>query len=507
MPSGSIYIWRNGAVVKSLAAHSKGPEIISPTGAVTHSGVRCLRLRSNNSTLLSGGADGCVRGWAIKEGKLGGETLTFHLHRTDHTGGPKPAIRGLDCQDEGGDVFIAGTDNCDIWEVDKDPEPLVFGHSGPVNCVATHPAKPAVFASVISVGSLQRGAGRVLLWQADMRSLTRSASVNYACKSCSFSCSALGSSAVDDSPSHHLAVGGDGGHLLVLEEGTFATIFKDKWGSSAIDVLKYSPSNQFLAVGSHDFFVDLYIVRNGRDGQYQRHKRCAGHNSTVTQMDWSADSRVIMTNDQSYESLVWDPESARKVPHSQHNQAWHSWTCTLGFPVMGIWQEGNDGTDVNSVCRSNNEQFLVTADDHSCVRLYYFPCVVESAPNRLYRGHSSHVTCVRFSCDDRRVVSSGGVDQALLLFETHGISQDWEWQQGKRKNLPSKHPRCDLKQCVACGERGPPPKPPLVWAATDQEGKLMGWVQPPIPDHWPDEEDIGDIVCDKLEKDLNIEDY
>eukprot|EP00959_Pyramimonas_sp_CCMP1952_P074099 1548515-Pyramimonas_sp.AAC.1 len=49
----------------------------------------------------------------------------------------------------------------------------------------------------------------------------------------------------------------------------------------------------------------------------------------------------------------------RQVVHSQANQQWHSWTCTLGFPVMGIWQEGNDGTDINSVCCTRSEEYIV----------------------------------------------------------------------------------------------------------------------------------------------------
>ncbi len=30
---------------------------------------------------------------------------------------------------------------------------------------------------------------------------------------------------------------------------------------------------------------------------------------------------------------------------------WHTWTCTLGWPVQGIWQKGAKGTDVNAVDR------------------------------------------------------------------------------------------------------------------------------------------------------------
>jgi microtubule-associated protein-like 6 len=58
---------------------------------------------------------------------------------------------------------------------------------------------------------------------------------------------------------------------------------------------------------------------------------------------------------------------------------------------MGIWTDGGDGTDVNAVSRSQSRRYVVTADDHSAVRLFNYPCVAEAAPHRAYRGHCSHV--------------------------------------------------------------------------------------------------------------------
>lgn len=49
----------------------------------------------------------------------------------------------------------------------------------------------------------------------------------------------------------------------------------------------------------------------------------------------------------------------------------------------------------------------MTSDDSGLVKLFNYPCVVEDAPHRAYRGHSAHVMCVRFSCNDRRVISAG----------------------------------------------------------------------------------------------------
>ena len=54
---------------------------------------------------------------------------------------------------------------------------------------------------------------------------------------------------------------------------------------------------------------------------------------------------------------------------------WHSWTCSLGFPVMGVWPPYSDGTDVNMVDRSKNRKLVVTAEDTFKITLFRFPCL------------------------------------------------------------------------------------------------------------------------------------
>jgi hypothetical protein len=87
----------------------------------------------------------------------------------------------------------------------------------------------------------------------------------------------------------------------------------------------------------------------------------------VTQLDWSADGRLLMSNAlvrrafchprpapwlcvgvgcgcgwcegiglrrQDHEILIWEPrKGARAVDQSQRDTEWHTWTCLLGFPV------------------------------------------------------------------------------------------------------------------------------------------------------------------------------
>ena len=45
--------------------------------------------------------------------------------------------------------------------------------------------------------------------------------------------------------------------------------------------------------------------------------RCLGHSSTVTHLDWSADSSVIQSSDQAYELLYFDPRTGKQVKENQ----------------------------------------------------------------------------------------------------------------------------------------------------------------------------------------------
>ena len=44
--------------------------------------------------------------------------------------------------------------------------------------------------------------------------------------------------------------------------------------------------------------------------------------------------------------------AAKKIPYNQRDAPMDTWTCRLGFPVMGVWPDDSDRTDINSVCRA-----------------------------------------------------------------------------------------------------------------------------------------------------------
>ena len=134
----------------------------------------------------------------------------------------------------------------------------------------------------------------------------------------------------------------------------------------------------------------------------------------------SADSRCFQSTCGAYELLYWHGRSGKQIISDQRNQVWDTYTSTLGISVMGIWQDGSDGTDINALDRSHRQvrfagedplagehPVVVTSGDDGAVRLFNYPCVVEDAPNRKYIGHSSHVMMARFAVFFQRAREGG----------------------------------------------------------------------------------------------------
>ena len=283
--------------------------------------------------------------------------------------------------------------------------------------------------------------------------MVKTGDLGFKARSCGFSPRPM-----DGSAGHHLAVGSNKGKVVILSESDMRPLFQFKDVSGPILDLKYSPDGSYLAVASEDTFIDIYSTARG----YKRVSRCSGHSANVLQVDWSADGSIIQTASSAYELLYFDPKTGKQVYHNQKDTRWATWTSILGFPVMGMWPEGADGTDINSVDRSPDGHYLVTSGDDGLVRLFNYPCVVEDAPYRAYRGHSSHVMMVRWNAEGSVVCSVGGDDRSILQF-----------------------------RFVPLGAPPPPPPsaPAPVWGPLDPEGRSFGWVRPRQADGAATEDD------------------
>ena len=522
-------------------AHEPGPRVNLNDGTTTYGGVRAMTMRADGATMLTGGADGWVHTWELADGtiavvgrpktdgpgkppverrravllrKLGSrerrETAgpnSFKIS-SPYANEPPPAFRAIDCRPQDSSQrrarevpyeFVMGTNKCDVWEVEYkrgiDHPPTigvqVYGHTADLYAVATHPTDPDVFASCAE-------ADRVFLWNANERTLARTAPVGLVGRSICFSATPVPRSSThfpdwrpvnrkdgtEAKSGHHLAVGGKFGKIAILDGVTLQPLVTLKDVGSAVDDLKYCGGPRaMLAAASHDIVVDVYDVDRG----YTHLSRCRGHMAAVTHLDWSLpmfphlpSRRVLQATCAACELLYWEPVTGEQVLENQRDARWESWTLAQGFPVMGIWEDGSDRTDVNAVDRAKSGQdtfdettgavvradqsagfagdldragYVVTADDFGKVKLFNYPCVFNDAPYREYKGHASHAMCVRFSCDDRRVFTAGGHDRAVLQFTTRGIRRD--------EKLP---------------EYAPAPEPKRTWGPIDG-GKAYGWIE------------------------------
>ncbi|KAG1660169.1 hypothetical protein FOA52_005269 [Chlamydomonas sp. UWO 241] len=404
--NGALYLVDVAAakIIKSIPAHGPGPKFIEPSGSMAHTGVRGLLVCREGQTLLSGGADGVVLSWDVSDGTIKADRFTADLVQLtspfEMANKRAPAVRALDYSAEL-DRIVVGTSNCDVVEIDSDHvDMLMDGHSGDIWAVAFHPEKPNVFMSVSDSGHLH-------LVDAAERKMIDVLALSWKPRAVAFSVAPIGHS-------YHIAVGGALGCIKILNEDGLDIIKEFKDSKQGISDIKYSPDNTLLAVATYDAWIDIYSVTRG----YKRIARCTGHSATVRGIDWNDDSTFIMSNSNDYEMLYWDARTGAQIvnPRLFGGVHYSTYTCMLGFPVMGIWHPEADGTDVNSLNRSNDETLLVTGDDHGRVKLFNYPCVIDDAPSRVYHGHSSHVMATRFSCNDAFVCSGGGHDKSVFQY-------------------------------------------------------------------------------------------
>ena len=331
-------------------------------------------------------------------------------------------------------TLVVGTARCSIWRLGGGGATELLGaHFGDVTGVAPHPSRADVWATC--------GADKqVLLWRAADTVPLQACRLPAAARCVDFSSDAqLIASGLDDgslallrpapipAPDEPAPMGGGaGGGALgsATMRSSVATTVRNN--QRPIEDVKFAPRagirGGLLACAGHDRVIDIYeIVVDWSSGELRLslalRSRCKGHTATVTHIDWAADGRMLMSNCTAKEQLCWAMPSAKRQPQAGRmlaDTAWHTWTCVLGFPVLGIWPDNSDGSDVNAAHRSADGALMLTADDDGKLKLFQSPCVVEDAPARVATGHCSHLACARFLASDAGAISGGGADRTVM---------------------------------------------------------------------------------------------
>jgi len=222
----------------------------------------------------------------------------------------------------------------------------------------------------------------------------------------------------------HFAVGTVEGkvELYSLDSDWTQPKFSKKYHAETVDALVFSPDGKTLASGSWDTFIHLIDLSN-----FASLHKLTGHSSSILQLTFSVDCKYIISNSKDYEILYWSTSTGKKVQESAViDSEWHQWSCILGWPVVGVFREGSDGTDVNSVHISdakeeNGYRVVASSDDFGKVNLLRYPAIKAKCPIKSFDGHSSHVTRVRFNHDASYVFSTGGND--LSMFQWRHVQE------------------------------------------------------------------------------------
>lgn len=390
--TGLVYIWQGTTLRRSVQAHN---------GAVC--AMYSLR-QTKQQGYVTGGRDGVVTMWdALFEQCL----KAFKVEQASMRSGSillqnLPPIRAL--HTDGGKILL-GTGNDEIIEIEDDEKMkvLVQGHGeGEVWGLDTHPTDDE-FMTVSDDKTLR-------VWDLAKLKLKKVKKLR------------KGGRAVAYSPDGStIALGQNDGSLLILDSVSLEKVVAYKDRKEAISDIKFSPDGKFLAVGSHDNFVDIYSVRRGR-----RTAVCKGSSSYITHLDWDSKGKLIQTNSGAREHLFYEaPSGSRKTISASDVERlqWSTFTCVLGPTVKGVFPPGSDITDVNATCRTKDKSLLASGDDFGFVNLFEYPLLHRGTRGRRYEGHSSHVTNVRWTCDDRMLVSTGGLDTSVLIWDRLSVSE------------------------------------------------------------------------------------
>uniref|UniRef100_A0A3B3D8S8 Uncharacterized protein n=1 Tax=Oryzias melastigma TaxID=30732 RepID=A0A3B3D8S8_ORYME len=285
-----------------------------------------------------------------------------------------PSIRAITL---GHGHILLGTKNGEILEIDKSGPMtlLVQGHmEGEVWGLAAHPLLP-VCATVSDDKTLR-------IWE--LSSNHRMVAVRKLKKGgrcCAFS-----------PDGKALAVGLNDGSFLVVNADTLEDMVTFHHRRDLISDIRFSQDvGKYLAVASHDSFVDIYNVLTSK-----RVGVCKAAGSYITHIDWD----LLLVNTGAKELLFFEaPRGRRQNISLTEKLDWSTWTSVLGPTCEGIWPALSF---VNAASLSKDRKLLATGDDFGFLKLFGFPSRVSL--------HGHQLLCVSVS-DPRLVVTSGPVCQ------------------------------------------------------------------------------------------------
>ena len=390
--SGRLFVWEGRNLVDSVKGHS------SP--------LLCCHAvdKEGEGGLISGCSGGKIIIWTAKL-EIGA------LFNVSSLGSIHPSIASINWDKDSSKILI-GFKSCEVYEIDSlqgrnmHNSAVVTGHYHlTITGLSMHPMNPRLVCTVGADKTI-----RVTDTEQHRQILSVRLDTVGAC--CAYSIDA-----------QLILVGfgsnGDGedcrkeGAYVILSEEDLTIVYEARDSKSALTACGFSPDGQLYALSSSDGIVYVYSKAD-----YTVRAVCRGHAGGVSHLDFSQDSRFLMTNSTAAEVFFWDLTNGEAIaPKVVKDVKWATNTCIHSYATQGLSSLHDDGVVCVSACRSHSRDIVAMADSCGRVRVASAPCVKSDPSVVLLLGHACDVRACAFSCNDSHMYSIGSCDGTMIQWQ------------------------------------------------------------------------------------------
>ncbi|XP_070506717.1 echinoderm microtubule-associated protein-like CG42247 [Chironomus tepperi] len=394
-PDGDVITADSDGFITVYSVDADGAYFVRMEFEAHNKGISCLVMLSEGTLLSGGERDRKICAWD----SLQNYKKITEIKLPENSGG----VRTIYPQRPGrndGNIYVGTTRN-NILEgsLQRRFNQVIFGHGRQLWGLAAHP-EDELFATAGHDKNIALWRRHKLIW---------TSSVGYECISLAFH--PFGSA---------LAAGSSEGHLIVINAETGSTMLTLRVCGSPLNCLEYNQIGDMVAIGSQN--GSIYLFRVSRDGfSYKRVNKIRG-SQPLTHLDWSIDSCHLQTATIDFDLLFWDVKalSPERSPVAMKDVKWVTHNCVVGFMVGGMWSNryySTQNTLITTAARSSQHDMVASGDADGYLRLFRYPCITPRAEFAEAKVYSGTIACGRFLYGNRSLVTVGGTDASLMIWE------------------------------------------------------------------------------------------